>query len=175
MSSVTNDPNAPGLVEQATSELGEAASVAGEKVGELKQQGRGKLGEVLGERTSKAGRQSRQAAQALRRTVSEMESNGDAQGAELSPLVDGIADRLEHLGSYLESTRGDELLRDVEDAARRRPWMVAGLGLLVGLAASRLLKASAERRYGDRWALHDGGYQGGHGTATGPGHLSRAR
>ena len=31
--------------------------------------------------------------------------------------------------------------------ARQRPWMVAGLGLMVGLAASRFLKASSERRY----------------------------
>jgi hypothetical protein len=35
----------------------------------------------------------------------------------------------------------------VEDFARRRPWLVAGIGFAVGLAASRFLKASSERRY----------------------------
>ena len=54
---------------------------------------------------------------------------------------------MERLGGYLERTSGDELLRDAEDFARQRPWTVAGLGLLVGLAASRFLKASSERRY----------------------------
>ena len=39
------------------------------------------------------------------------------------------------------------MLRDVEDFARRRPWIVAGIGLAAGLAASRFLKASSERRY----------------------------
>ena len=54
---------------------------------------------------------------------------------------------MERLGGYLEQTNGDHLLRDAEDFARRRPWMVAGMGLVAGLAASRFLKASSERRY----------------------------
>ena len=62
-------------------------------------------------------------------------------------MTEGAADRIERFGGYLEQTSGDELLRDVEDFARRRPWMVAGIGLVVGLAASRFLKASSERRY----------------------------
>ena len=62
-------------------------------------------------------------------------------------MTEGAAERIERLGGYLEQRSGDELLRDVEDFARRRPWMVAGAGLMVGLAASRFLKASSERRY----------------------------
>ena len=54
---------------------------------------------------------------------------------------------MDRLGEYLQRADGDELLRDVERFARRRPWMIAGLGLLGGLAASRFLKASSERRY----------------------------
>jgi hypothetical protein len=55
---------------------------------------------------------------------------------------------VERFGGYLERASGEELLRDAEDFARRRPWMVAGIGLVAGLAASRFLKASSERRYG---------------------------
>ena len=65
----------------------------------------------------------------------------------MAGVTEGAADRIERLGGYLERTSGDEFLRDAEDFTRERPWMVAGLGLMVGLAASRFLKASSERRY----------------------------
>jgi hypothetical protein len=35
----------------------------------------------------------------------------------------------------------------VEDFARRNPWAVAAGGLVLGLAASRMLKASSSQRY----------------------------
>jgi ElaB/YqjD/DUF883 family membrane-anchored ribosome-binding protein len=182
MSSVTDEPNAPGLVEQARSELGQATSATGEKVEELKQQGRGKLGELLDDRTSQAGSRSRQVAHALRHTVSQLDSQGDARGRQLSPMLDEVADRLEQLGSYLEATRGDDLLHDAETAARRRPWMVAGLGVIIGLAASRVMKASAERRYGvrygDRWpdsGVSSDPYRSEYRAAPNAGQLSRAR
>ena len=59
------------------------------------------------------------------------------------------ADRIERLGTYLEQKSGDELMRDVESFARRRPWMLAGVGMLAGVAAARFMKASSEQRYGD--------------------------
>ena len=59
------------------------------------------------------------------------------------------AERIERVGTYLEQKTGDELIRDVETFARKRPWMLAGLGMLAGVAASRFMKASSEQRYGD--------------------------
>ena len=59
----------------------------------------------------------------------------------------GVAERLERFGGYLEGAKGDDLLRDGERFARERPWLVAGAAALVGFTASRLLKASSERRY----------------------------
>ena len=73
---------------------------------------------------------------------------GQGESRQVVTVAEGAADRFERLGGYLEQTSGDELLRDVEDFARRRPWMVAGMGLVAGIAASRFLKASSERRYG---------------------------
>ena len=69
---------------------------------------------------------------------------------QVAGVTDAAAERVERLGAYLERVSGDELLRDAEDFARRRPWMVAGMGLLAGFAASRFLKASSERRYAVR-------------------------
>jgi hypothetical protein len=93
-------------------------------------------------------------AQALRRSGEQLSSEGNGQQA--AGLAEGAADRIERLGGYLERTSGAELVRDMEDFARSRPWIVAGMGLVAGLAASRFLKASSERRY-DESAQAGGG------------------
>ena len=38
----------------------------------------------------------------------------------------------------------------IEDFGRQRPWAVAGIGLLLGIAAARMLKASSSARYAQR-------------------------
>jgi hypothetical protein len=136
-----------GLVGQASTQVQEAASTARDRTLELKEQGKTKLGETLDQRTNEAGVQARKMAQALRRSSEQLSNEGDGQ--QVAGLAEGVADRIERLGGYLERTSGAELVRDVEDFARRRPWMVAGMGLVAGLAASRFLKASSERRYGE--------------------------
>ena len=147
MSTTTHDTGTEGLVDQAKTELGEVAATAQDKAVELKEQGRSKLGETLDQRTTEVGGQARQAAQVLRQSGSQL-TQADGSGKQVAHFAELAADRVERFGAYLEKTRGDELLRDAEEFARRRPWMVAGFGLLAGLAASRFLKASSERRYG---------------------------
>ena len=146
--SSTQESSASGVVEQAKSELGDAASAVQEKAGALKEQGRGKLGETLDERTTQVGGQAREAAVAMRETGSRMRTTGTSHDQQLAGVFESAADRVEQLGAYLERANGDRLLRDAEDFARRHPWAVAGVGLVAGLAASRFLKASSERRYG---------------------------
>ena len=145
MTNTASDTGREGLVDQAGSQLEDAAATAQQKASELKDQGRSKLSETLDERTTQAGGQARQMAQALRRSGEQLREQGEGQ--QVAGVTDGAADRIERLGGYLERTSGDAFLRDAEALARQRPWMVAGVGLMVGLAASRFLKASSERRY----------------------------
>ena len=145
MAKTVEETGQDGVVGQASAQVQEAASAAQEKAVELKEQGKGKLGETLDQRTNEAGVQARKLAQALRRSGEQLSNEGEGQ--QVAGLAEGAADRIERLGGYLERTNGAELMRDVEDFARRRPWIVAGMGLLAGLAASRFLKASSERRY----------------------------
>jgi ElaB/YqjD/DUF883 family membrane-anchored ribosome-binding protein len=145
MSDTVKETGHEGLAGQATSQVQDAASTAQEKAVELKEQGKGKLGETLDQRTNQAGEQARKMAQALRQSAEHLRSQGEGQQAV--GVAEGAADRVERIGGYLEQTSGDALLRDVEDFARRRPWIIAGIGLLAGLAASRFLKASSEHRY----------------------------
>jgi ElaB/YqjD/DUF883 family membrane-anchored ribosome-binding protein len=134
-----------GLAGQASSQVQQGASTAQERAIELKEQGKSKLGDTLNQRTTEAGVQARKMAQALRRSGEQLSNEGDSE--QVAGLAEGAADKMERLGAYLERTSGAELVHDVEDFARRRPWMVAGMGLVAGLAASRFLKASSERRY----------------------------
>lgn len=162
MADTANETGRAGLVEETTSQVQDAASAAQEKVVELKQQGKGKLGETLDRRTNNAGEQARKMAQALRQSGEKLRSQGDGQQA--AHFAEGAADRIERLGEYLERTSGDALLRDVEHFSRRRPWMIAGIGLVAGLAASRFLKASSERRYDG--SKQESGSSAGHSMST---------
>jgi hypothetical protein len=126
--------------------MANTAEGTAQKAVELKEQGKSKLGETLDQRKNEAGAQARKVAQALRRSGEQLSNEKDGQ--QVAGLAEGAAERIERLGGYLERTSGIELVRDVEDFARRRPWLVAGVGLVAGLAASRFLKASSERRYG---------------------------
>ena len=157
MSTTTQDAGKEGLVDQAKSELGDVASDVQDKAVELKDQGRGKLGETLDRRTTEVGGQARQAAQVLRQSSTQLTSGGEGNTEQVAHLTDMAAEQFERFGGYLERASGEELLRDAEDFARRRPWMVAGIGLVAGLAASRFLKASSERRYGSATPSQLGG------------------
>jgi hypothetical protein len=139
----------------------DASAVAQEKAAELREQGSARLREQLDERSSQAGSQVRSLADALRRGGSDLRSEGNASGARVAGLA---AERVERLGGYLEQKSGDELMRDLESFARRRPWLLAGLGMLAGVAAARFVKASSEERYGDyrrsgqqQWPSRQGG------------------
>jgi ElaB/YqjD/DUF883 family membrane-anchored ribosome-binding protein len=161
MANTVEGTDQEGLVGQA--QVQEAASTAQEKAVELKEQGKSKLGETLDQRTSEAGVQARKMAQALRRSGEQLSSEGNGQQA--AGLAEGAADRMERLGGYLERTSGAGLVRDMEDFARGRPWIVAGMGLAAGLAASRFLKASSERRYGGSAQTSGGSSSYGYGVS----------
>jgi hypothetical protein len=168
----------PGLTDQASEKAQDAVSAAQEKASELREQGSARLRDQFDHRSNEAGSQMRSLAEALRRGGNDL--NGEGAG-NASQLTGQAAERIERLGSYLEQKSGDELMRDVETFARRRPWMLAGLGMLAGVAAARFMKASSEQRYGDyrrtneqqwptrhdvygRGELHSGGYAEGVGS-----------
>jgi ElaB/YqjD/DUF883 family membrane-anchored ribosome-binding protein len=163
MGDSTSESSREGLAEQATAQVKDAAATAQQQSVELKERGKGKLGETLDQRTNQAGGQARKMAQALRRSTEQLRSQGESE--QVAGFADSAADRVDQLGEYLERTSGDQLVRDAEDFARRRPWMIAGIGLLAGLAASRFLKASSERRYG---SMQTSNHPSRHGYAALP-------
>ena len=135
-----------GLASQATAKVEDAASTAQEKASELREQGSARLRDQLDQRSTQAGSQVRSLAKALRRSGNELGNEGNSSASQLTTRA---ADRIERVGSYLEQRSGDELMRDIETVARRRPWMLAGIGMVAGVAAARFTKASSEQRYGE--------------------------
>ena len=135
-----------GLASQATARVEDAASAAQEKASELREQSSARLRDQFDQRSTQAGSQVRSLAKALRRSGDELGNEGNSSAAQLTTRA---ADRIERVGSYLEQKSGDELMRDIEMFARRRPWMLAGIGMVTGVAAARFMKASSEQRYGD--------------------------
>lgn len=152
----TAAPEGPG--EPVREAAATAQAKAQEKVAELTQKGTGVLRGKIDERTGDASRQSRALADALRRSSEEARQQGNAAAASASGMA---AQRLEQVAGYLERTDGDTILRDAEQLARRQPWAVAGVGMMAGLAAARVIKVSIaqrqegqpewqpQRRYGD--------------------------
>jgi ElaB/YqjD/DUF883 family membrane-anchored ribosome-binding protein len=130
--------------QQETSVVSQAGQQVQEKAGELKSQAGERLRDQVDERSSQAGEQVGAVSQALRSSGEQLRSEGHDTPAK---LIDGAAQRVERIGSYLRDSNSDRILSDVEGWARSRPWVAAAAGALVGFAASRFLKASSSRRY----------------------------
>ncbi|HEX2112582.1 MAG TPA: hypothetical protein VHF67_13635 [Gaiellaceae bacterium] len=127
----------------------QVAGQAQEKAQELRGQASGRMREQVDTRSTQAGEQVQSLADAIRRTGETLRNEGKEGPAR---LTDGAAERAERLGGYLSESDADRILRDVEDFARRQPWLVAAGGFVLGLLGSRVLKASSSRRYQDSTA-----------------------
>jgi hypothetical protein len=121
----------------------ETAQQGIEKAKESAGEARGVLTRQLDERSTMAGERANAFARTARRVAGEFRGEGDEETAR---LTEAAADRAERLASYLGDSSGDAFLRDLENFARRRPLLAAAGGFMIGVAASRFLKASAERR-----------------------------
>jgi len=146
MSEVTTEPaqSSTSTTEQAKERLGEGAQQIQEKASEAKTRTRERLREQIDTRSTETGEQMTSTASALRQTAQRLRTE---QREPQAKLLEQIADRSERFGRYLTETDGDRLLRDVERIARRRPWLVAGGGTMLGFLAARFTKASSNRRY----------------------------
>jgi ElaB/YqjD/DUF883 family membrane-anchored ribosome-binding protein len=144
MTNVAEGQQEEGVRDRAASVAQDAASTTQEKAMELRSLGADQLREQLDTRTTDAGRQAQEVARALRQSGEQLRSDGKSPAAT---VTEGAAERVERFGQYLERVNGNELMDDAERFVRQRPWMVAGIALFAGLAASRMVKASSERRY----------------------------
>jgi len=131
----------------------EVAGETGERVQEAAATAQDKLREQLDQRSTKAGETVTDTAQDLRKVGEELRKQGKETPAR---IADKAAEQTERVGSYLKESDGDRMLSDVEDFGRRQPLAVLAGGLVLGIAAARLLKASSHGRYQSRRGAHEG-------------------
>jgi hypothetical protein len=129
---------------QAQQKAQEVASQAQDKAREAAGQARGRVRDQVDQRSTQIGEQVKSNAGDVRSVAEELRNQGKDTPAK---YAEQAADRAERIGGYLENADGDKILRDVEDFGRSNPWAVAAGGLILGFAASRLLKASSSQRY----------------------------
>ena len=128
-------------VKQGAQEMGQQAA---EKGREAANAARGRAREQVDQRSTQAGDQLNTLAGDTRTVGEELRKQGKEQPAK---IAEQAADRVEQVGGYLRNSDADTILRDVEDFGRKQPLAVAAGGFVIGLLASRFLKASSADRY----------------------------
>jgi hypothetical protein len=148
--------------DQAKEKVQETAGQAQQKAVEVKGQAGDRVRQELDVRSTQAGEQLGLTADAIRRTGEELRSDGNDTPAK---VVTAVADRAERLGSYLTLANSDQMLRDVENFARRQPLLFAVGGATIGFLAARFMKASSSSRY--EGSNGSGSYRPGLETSSG--------
>ena len=127
----------------------EVAGQAQEKAQAAGGQAQAKLREQLDQRSSQVAGQINEQASDLRSVSEALREQGKDRPAKAADRLAGYAEKV---GDYLRDRDSEALLADAEEFGRRQPAAVAASGLLLGLVASRFLKASSSRRYSSRSA-----------------------
>jgi ElaB/YqjD/DUF883 family membrane-anchored ribosome-binding protein len=134
---------------QAKEQVGQVAGQAKEQVGQAAGQARSRVKTQIDQRTTQAGEQVSTQAGEVRSVAQSLREQGKDKPAQ---YVEQAADRIEGIGDYLKRADADEILHQVEDFGRQRPWAVIAGGLGLGFLASRFLKASSSQRYESRYS-----------------------
>lgn len=134
-----------GSVDQAKEKVQQVQQQAGEKAQELRSQAGSKLRTELDNRSTQAGEQVSSTGEALRRVSQELRSEQNERPAQLVEQAANVADRL---GRYLSRSDADQILRDLQGFAQRRPRVVVIAGAAAGFLVSRFVKASGEQTNG---------------------------
>ena len=164
--------------------LGEAAQQTGETATHLAQRAT-ELGMEQADRgKDQAAEGIEQVAGSIRRVATDMQGEQPA----IANAANTAAEQAERLASYLQQTDAREMLRTVEDVARRQPLLFLGGAFALGVVASRFIKAAgggsggtAASRRGHGSEYRTGSYTGmtdayrptGPGASDGRGETSR--
>ena len=144
MTQYVPDPEGGSTTEQVKAQVREQAQAAQERARGAAGQTRSRLRDQVDQRSTRAGERLAGTAADVRSVAEELRRQDKDTPARLAEQAAGQTDRV---ADYLKGASGERLLRDVEDFARRQPWVVAAGGLALGFTASRFLKASSSRRY----------------------------
>lgn len=153
--------------------MADAGQQAGESIGHLTERATDLGFKQADTRREQVAHGLEELAGGIRRVSSEMESEQPA----VATVAQTAAEQTDRIARYLQETDARELIHNVENVARRQPLLFLGGAFLLGLAASRVLKAGTGGSGGQRQSSYDSGYgaeMGADYRATGPGRRTTA-
>lgn len=137
-------PDGSDPLSQAGQQAGETAGHLAERAADIgfRQADRGKeqAAEGIG-----------QVADSIRRVSLDMEGSQP----QIAEVAQTAADQADRIATYLQQTDAREILHTVEDVARRQPLLFLGGAFLLGMAATRLIKAAGGQAQGQYAARGD--------------------
>lgn len=142
------------MKQEIQQKTGDVVEQAREQTGQAVEQARGSAFQMMDQQKGRAAEGLGSVAQALHQTADSLQGND--QGA-LGQYAHRAADTVEQISSQLRDKSVEQLLSEAERFARREPEVFLGGAVLLGLLASRFLKASSRRSQ-----MRDQGY-GGYG------------
>jgi len=118
----------------------QAKDTALDKIDEAKNKGGELARDQVDQRSTQAGEAVASTAEDVRAVGETLRDRGNDTAARVVEQAAGYA---QQAADYLKDTGPNQIISDVERIARKQPWAVALGGLLVGFAASRVLRSSA--------------------------------
>lgn len=177
-STLAGEPRA-GTTEQEHP-LAEAGQEAGQTAGHLAE----RAADVGFQQADRAREQTAEGLDQLAGSVRRVSTDMESEQPAIASLASTAAEQAERVAGFLHETDARQLVHTVEDMARRQPLLFVGGAFLLGIAASRFIKAAGGGQVG-----HAGrggstyrpgaGYESGTGLdsyePTGPGGSVRGR
>lgn len=150
--STLDDPMTDSATAEPAHPIAEAGKDATESVGQLA----GRAAD-LGIQQADRGRTQAaegidQVAQSIRRVSTDMQT----EQPTIANAAMTAADQAERVAQYLRQTDARQIISGVEDVARRQPLLFIGGAFLVGIAASRFIKAAGGGQGGTQPAYRSG-------------------
>jgi len=124
----------------------QAKDAALDKIDEAKSKGGDLARDQVDQRSTQAGEAVASTAEDVRAVGETLRDRGNDSAARVVEQAAGYA---QQAADYLKDTSPNQIISDVERIARKQPWAVALGGLLVGFAASRVLRSSARSEQDD--------------------------
>jgi hypothetical protein len=128
--------------EKAREVAGQAKEQAKAQAQAAAGQAKAKAAAQVDERSTQLGAQIGAQAQSLQGVAEELRRQGKEGPAK---VAEQVGQRVNDVGSYLQSTDGESLVQAAADAARETPAAAAAVGAAAGFVAGRVIKATRDK------------------------------
>ena len=150
----TSDVDASGTTGTETHPLAETGKEAGQRAGKLVERG-AQIGLTQADRgLDQAATGVASVAESIRRVSADME----AKQPQIADVALTAADQAEALAGYLRDNDVRQIIGNVESFARRQPLLFLGGAFMLGMAASRFIKAAGGRGQSQQVSGYRSGY-----------------